>query len=148
LTSRPALKREGRRRLILLVTGLIAAGFLASRFLPPKVVADNLTPGDELAQALAGGRPALVFFHSMSCEPCLQAIRTVEQVVPEYAQAVTLVDVNVSDTSTHDLLRRTGIRAIPAFAFYDRDGESTLYYGALSKEYLKQLLDGLSREGG
>lgn len=78
--------------IVLLITGMlvyknIAAGTSQAGSLPE----------EEFHRALAAGKPTVVFFHSVTCDPCIEMMNTVGEVYPEFASSVTLIDVNVSE---------------------------------------------------
>ncbi len=100
-------------------------------------------PEEQLHRALAAGEPSVVFFHSLTCDPCIAMMNTVDEVYPEFAGSITLIDVNVSDTRNHDLLRDQGIQAIPSLVFYDGSGQSETSYGVIPPETLRQRLQHL-----
>jgi thiol-disulfide isomerase/thioredoxin len=73
----------------------------------------------QLDRALQAGQPTLAFFHSNNCKQCIIMMETVAQVYPEYANSITLIDVNVYDESNTTLLKRVGLQYIPTLIFYD-----------------------------
>lgn len=128
---------------MLLGLAIAIAAILAAKSLAVGEAPGGELPQDALDRALEANQPVLVFFHSLNCDPCVQAIEVVDRVMPEYEDVITLVDVNISDTANHPLLRSVGVRTIPAFYFYDRSGEYEVYYGVPVEEDLRSLLDGL-----
>ena len=75
---------------------------------------------------LTGGTTARLLaqaFHSNNCKQCLTMMEVVEQVYPEFANSVALVDVNVYDERNAALLQQARIRAIPSQI--DRRGTGT-----------------------
>ncbi|GAB4575015.1 MAG: hypothetical protein Kow0077_24460 [Anaerolineae bacterium] len=127
----------------LLVLGgllLIIAAMLLVKAQQASSDIQNELPQVQLQTALANGRPTVVFFHSLTCEPCIQMMETVNLIYPEFADQITLVDVNVSDTRNHSLLREQGIRLIPSLVYYDRQGRSEISYGVMAHSVFRQQL--------
>lgn len=102
------------------------------------------TAEEQLDQLLAAGRPVLAFFHSNNCVQCTRMIAIVEQVYPEFAASVALVDVNVYDARNRNLLQEAQIQFIPTQIFYDRAGRSQTIVGVMQPEQLRQQLQALS----
>ena len=108
-------------------------------------VADIL-PETQLDQYLAVNQPVLAFFHSNDCEQCVKMIEVVEQVYPDFAGSVALVDVNVYEKRNANLLRRAGIRAIPTMLFIDSAGQGQVVMGLMESDVFRQHLQQLARE--
>jgi thiol:disulfide interchange protein len=106
----------------------------------------TLLPEAQLDQLLADGQPVFVFFHSNNCYQCLRMIEVVEQVYPDFAGEVPLVDVNVYDENNRNLLYRAGIRAIPTLIFIDRAGQAQGYVGVMDADALREQLQALAGE--
>jgi thiol:disulfide interchange protein len=104
----------------------------------------NQSPQAQLDRALQAGRPTLAFFHSDNCQQCIVMMETVAQVYPEYADSVTLVDINVYDESNQALLSRVGLQYIPTLIFYDHAGEEQVSVGVMETEQLRQTLAALA----
>lgn len=105
-----------------------------------------LSPEAQFDHILATGKPALAFFHSTTCIQCVQMTEIVEQVYPEFAGSVALVDVNVYDQRNANLLRRADIRVIPTLIFIDRSGQGRGYLGVMEVDELKKQLQALAGE--
>ncbi len=103
-------------------------------------------PEAQLERALKAGKPTLAFFHSNTCEQCLQMIATIEKVFPEFSGAVTLVDVNVYDKANEAFLDRAKIQLIPTLVFYERNGQSQTHVGPMEADVLRQELNALAGE--
>lgn len=125
---------------ILIGLAVVILGILGVKTLTPKKEAQTQLPEDQLDQALEAGQPTLAFFHSLDCDPCIRAMEVVDEVFPAYEGSIVLVDVIVSDTANHPLLRRVGVRTIPAFYLYDRSGEVKVYYGVPYADELRTVL--------
>ncbi|RMF04576.1 MAG: thioredoxin [Chloroflexi bacterium] len=106
----------------------------------------NVAPEAQLDQHLAAGRPVLAFFHSNDCVQCVKMIAVVEQVYPDFADTVALVDVNVYDHQNQNLLRRAGIRAIPTMIFIDADGHGQGVIGLMEPDAFRNQLQQISGE--
>ena len=113
---------------------------------PPAQPTPTLLPEAQLDQLLAAGEPAFVFFHSNNCYQCIHMIEIVEQVHPDFAGSVPLVDVNVYDERNGSLLQRAGLRYIPTLVFVDRAGQSKTHVGVLEAEALREQLQALAGE--
>jgi thioredoxin-like negative regulator of GroEL len=104
-------------------------------------------PVIQLESALTEGKPVLAFYHSNTCDSCLQMIDTVNQVYPEFAEAVVLVDVNVYDQQNESLLRKAGVQYIPTLIFYHPSGRVEKFVGVMEKDRLWQALADLAGGG-
>ena len=100
-------------------------------------------PETQLARLLAQGKPTLAFYHSNTCDQCIQMTRIVQQVYPEFAGSVALVDVNVYDNRNTILLQKVRIRYIPTLIFYDRAGQAQTSVGVMEPTTLRQQLQAL-----
>lgn len=105
-----------------------------------------LLPEAQLDQLLAAGKPTLAFFHSTTCVPCIKMTQIVQEVYPEFAESVALVDVNVYDKRNASLLQRARIRAIPTLIFIDRTGQGRGYMGVMEPDALREQLQALAGE--
>jgi thioredoxin-like negative regulator of GroEL len=93
-----------------------------------------------LQRALEAGQPTLAFFHSLNCIPCKEMTAIVNEVYPEFAASVTLVDVDVYDQRNARLLQTAHIRTIPTLIFFDRAGQGQVHMGVLEAGQLRQTL--------
>ena len=97
-------------------------------------------PADQLNESLAQGKPALVFMHSTSCQSCIDMMKVVDQVYPEFAGQVTLVDVDVYDDANLPLMQKLGLKYIPTVVVYNTQGQSWQNVGLMQpEEFRKQL---------
>lgn len=78
------------------------------------------------------------------CFECTRMIAIVEQVYPEFAGSVALVDVNVYDAQNQRLLQEVKLQFIPTQIFCDRAGRSQTTVGVMQPEQLRQQLQALS----
>jgi thioredoxin-like negative regulator of GroEL len=100
-------------------------------------------PETQLARLLAQGKPTLTFYHSNTCDQCIQMAKILQQVYPEFAGSVALVDVNVYDNRNTILLQKVRIRYIPTLIFYDRAGQAQTSVGVMEPTTLRQQLQAL-----
>lgn len=105
------------------------------------------TPAEQFQQALAAKHPTLVFMHSTDCIPCKEMTKVVEQVYPEFAQQVVLVDVNVYDRTNTALIQQLGLRVIPTTVFFDRQGQGQQFMGVMEPDDLRNTLRQLAQGG-
>ncbi len=103
-------------------------------------------PEAQLDQFLAQGRPILAFFHSNTCAQCIHMTKVVQQVYPEFADTVALVDVNVYDQRNQNLLQRASIRVIPTLILIDRAQQGQGHTGMMEPAALREQLQSLSEE--
>ena len=99
---------------------------------------DRIQSEIQLKQALGDEKPTIVFFHSTTCDPCIQMMENVGSAYPEFSKSIVLVDVIVSDVRNHELLRDQGVRFIPSLVFYDRHGQSEIVYGVKTSEEIRE----------
>lgn len=126
--------------ILLLVLVVLA---LKDRSQPEATASTSALPEAQLERALSAGKPALAFFHSNNCEQCIIMIETVDQVFPEFAASIDLVDVNVYDPNNEPLLQKIGLQYIPTLVFYDRTGQTQTYVGVMEADILRQRLSSL-----
>ena len=105
-----------------------------------RVQAPDLLPQAQLEAVLQAGQPALAFFHSNTCQQCIEMIGIVGEVYPEFASSVALVDVNVYDERNTALLQQVRLQFIPTLIFYDRDGTTEVVVGVIQAGELRQKL--------
>lgn len=108
------------------------------------VVTETMLPENQLAQAIAAQKPTLAFYHSNTCDTCIQMVETVDLVFPEFAGVVELVDVDVYDERNMPLLRQARISYIPTLVFYDDSGASDLVIGKMTPDALRERLGSLA----
>ena len=103
----------------------------------------NELPEAQLERLLTAGQPTLAFFHSNSCVQCIKMTGVVEQVYPEFADEVALVDVNVYDQRNASFLQRARIGAIPTQIFFDQTGQGTMIMGAMDPDRFREQMRAL-----
>lgn len=135
-------RRKPRWPQILILGGLalLVTAILIFKTSAPAASEAAALPEQQLQHALAESEPTAVFFHSLTCDPCIQMMDVVDQVYPSFSEVVALVDVNVSDTRNHDLLRAEDIRVIPSLVLYDRRGQRQVFYGVMPPDQFRQQL--------
>ena len=140
--SEPHLHKNTRLAQVLVIGGVvlltIAILVLKQKPQDPKpLVNSNDSPEAQLDRAIQTRQPTLAFFHSNNCQQCVVMMDTVAQVYPEFADSVTLVDVNVYDEQNQDLLKRVGLQYIPTLIFFNRTGQGQVSVGVMEAEQLK-----------
>ena len=105
------------------------------------------SPEAHLDRLLEEGQPIFAFFHSNTCYQCTEMAKIVDQVYPDFAQQVALVDVNVYDDANQALLQRARIRVIPTLLFIDRAGEGEVSTGVMPATQLQDKLTALAAGG-
>lgn len=108
--------------------------------------AAEVLPEVQFDQHLAAGRPIVAFFHSNNCVQCVKMIEVVEQVYPDFAGSVALVDVNVYDRQNQNLLRRADIRAIPTIIFVEGARQGQSFIGLMEMDAFRRELQRLVEE--
>ena len=100
-------------------------------------------PEVQLMRALDTGQPTLAFFQSLTCAACKEMTAIVNQVYPEFADSITLVDVDVYDERNEALMESAGIRAIPTVILFDRSGAAEVRLGVVKAAELRRMLNDL-----
>ena len=106
----------------------------------------GVIPQEQLEQVIQAGQPALAFFHSNTCQQCIEMIGIVDEVYPDFSGSVALVDVNVYDGRNSALLRQVELQFIPTLIFYDQNGEAEVFIGVMTAEQLRQRLTALAED--
>lgn len=104
-------------------------------------------PQAHLDRLMEEKQPIFAFFHSNTCYQCAEMVKIVEQVYPDFATQVALVDVNVYDDANQALLQQAGIRVIPTLIFIDRTGQGQGATGLMPAEDLREVLTALAAGG-
>lgn len=100
----------------------------------------NELPETQFDLALNEKDPIFIFFHSNNCALCIEMIKNVDEVIPEFRNSVTLVDVNVYDEKNSHFLTRFGVQVIPTLVFINRNGDGKKAVGVLSPSQLRDQL--------
>ena len=98
----------------------------------------------QLQAYLDAHQPMLVFFHSQTCESCQLMSERLEQVYPDFADRVALVDVDVYAPQNQNLVMRAQIRSIPTMVFVTPDGEGQSFIGPMEVTDLVEQLKRIS----
>jgi thioredoxin-like negative regulator of GroEL len=107
----------------------------------------SLSHEAQVDRLLAEKQPIFAFFHSNTCQQCVDMTRIVDQVYPEFEGRVYLVDVNVYDERNQNLLRRANLRVIPTLIFIDRNGDAGGHTGVMPADDLRSTLETLAGGG-
>lgn len=117
---------------------------------PPAVATSNpaavngpfkpTSPADQLDQALATGQPVLVFMHSTSCRSCIDMMKVVDEVYPEFTGQIALVDVDVYDEANAALMEKLGLRYIPTVVVFDSAGQASQNVGGMDPDAFRTFL--------
>ena len=151
-SPRRALRR-GTQILVLAALAVMVMVLLAAKAQPsgpdPRLgpVGGVVAPEVALDRALAANQPTLAFFHSQTCDSCIEMTAIVHEVYPEFQGSVTLVDVDVYDQRNQALLGRARIPGIPTVVLFDRSGEATWLVGVTAADQLRARLLALAAEG-
>ena len=144
--------RRGARLAILAAVAVIVTVLVVAKGQPsgpsasPGPLGSVEAPEVTLDRALAASQPTLAFFHSQTCDSCLQMTAIVREVYPEFQGSVTLVDVDVYDPRNDALLARARIPGIPTVVLFDRSGEATWLVGVTAADQLRARLLALAAE--
>ena len=150
IKPKPETKNKNNQSKILILVGVLvlAAVILLVKNWPAKTVEAvevvEKSPEAQLDDHLAEGKPVFAFFHSNNCYSCIEMMKTVDQVYPEFGDSVMLVDVNVYDEINQNLLRRAQINSIPTQVFIDRIGQARVVIGGMAADVLRSELQTLS----
>lgn len=115
-------------------------------FVTPIAQATQEQPEQMLDRLYSEKEPVFAFFHSDNCYLCIEMIKVVDEVIPEYAGKVNLIDINVYDVNNKNLLQRAQIQAIPTQIFVSSNGEISRAVGLMSADQLRAILDQISGE--
>jgi thiol-disulfide isomerase/thioredoxin len=112
-------------------------------------LANTSAPLDQTAETqldgyLKNNQPVFVFFHSTTCQTCIDMMAVVEQVFPEFEDRVGIVDVDVYAPRNESLLRRARITNIPTQVFINAKGEGMTRIGGMPPEELRAQLQVLA----
>ena len=147
--SNRALWRGSRIAVLVGVAILVGVAVFAKGQSPvpvssPGPMAVTEAPEVALDRALAANRPTLAFFHSLTCDSCIEMTAIVQQVYPEFQGTITLVDVNVYDGRNQALVERSRILAIPTVVLIDGTGQAQWFPGVMEAAQLRQKLQALA----
>lgn len=135
---------------ILILVGIVimvAVVFLLKNKPEPAPEVTAKAPEAQLDWYLENKQPVFVFFHSTTCQTCIDMMAVVDQVYPEFKGQVGIVDVDVYAAWNQDLLRRAQITNIPTQVFVDGQGMGKTMIGGMQPDELRVQLQALA-EGG
>lgn len=93
----------------------------------------EMNTGDELKQALTGGKPVLVDFGANSCLPCRQLRPVLKEISAEYSEKAKVLVIDVY--KYQDLAREHKVLMLPTLVFFDSKGKETFRnVGLMEKE--------------
>jgi len=98
------------------------------------------SPSNQLDQALAAGKPTLVFMHSTTCQSCIDMMKVVDKVYPEFAGQIALIDVDVNDNANGPVMQLLGLRYIPTVVVFDSQGQKSQNVGAMKADAFRTFL--------
>lgn len=145
--------RRGSQLLILLAVAVVVVMLItvkaqpAAPSSPLTPTAASESPEVTFDRALAANQPTLAFFHSLTCDSCVEMTAIVKQVYPEFEGEIALVDVDVYDERNEGLLGRARITGIPTVVLIDRTGAGTWLVGVTEAEQLRAHLLALAGRG-
>lgn len=126
---------------------VVAVVFLLKNKPAPAPEMTATTPEAQLDWYLENKQPVFVFFHSTTCQTCIDMMAVVDQVYPEFKGQVGIVDVDVYASWNENLLRRAGITNIPTQVFVNGKGEGKTMIGGMPPEELRAQLQALAAGG-
>jgi thiol:disulfide interchange protein len=126
---------------------LVAVLLIVKNQTAEPIIPVDESPEVQLDRLVTEGKPVFVFFHSNTCQSCIDMMGIVDTVHPEFEGEVALVDVNVYDQANENLLRRANIYSIPTELFIDASGEGSVLIGVITPDQLRQQLQTLAESG-
>jgi thioredoxin-like negative regulator of GroEL len=78
--------------------------------------------------------------HSTTCQSCKDMMKVVDQVYPEFADQVALVDVDVNDSANGPLTQRLKLRYIPTVVVFDNQGQKSQNVGLMKPDAFRTFL--------
>lgn len=105
-------------------------------------MAQQVSSGD-FSEALKGSSNGVVLadFYSDTCMPCRRMMPVLSELESESNGKFTAVKVNVA--SDGDLADRYGVDAVPTFILFKNGEEKARIVGAVPKEELSSMIDGV-----
>lgn len=94
----------------------------------------------QLDRYFKSGQPVFAFIHSTTCKSCINMMQTVDQVYPEFAAEIALVDIDVYDPENDAFLDRAKVSYIPTQIFFDPSGTGNVVIGEMTSNDLRQSL--------
>ena len=138
--------RRGAQLAILAGVAILVIVMLAAKGQSTGPLGSVEAPEVALDRALAANQPTLAFFHSQTCDSCIEMTAIVQEVYPEFEGSVTLVDVDVYDSRNDALVGRARVPGIPTVVLFDSSGEATWLVGVTAADQLRAHLLALAAE--
>ena len=73
-------------------------------------------------------------------------MKAMDEAYPEFANKIVLVDVKVYEAYNAEMVEEAGILTIPTLVTYDRSGQHRLFVGSLDAQYLREIMQQLSKD--
>lgn len=90
-------------------------------------------------------KPTIMVFSALGwCQPCKQMHPIVNDLSIEYNNVVDVYEIDIEEEEV--LTNKFGIRSVPTFLFIDKNGKQQRVTGSMSKEKMKNYIDGLIEE--
>jgi len=126
-----------RRNYVITAAVVIAAGIGTIAYLNEQRTDEPVTvvraQGDAVQLALAGGKPVVAEFGSVSCVSCREMKPILAELQRTHGGRLTVVDIDV--LKERHYLARYGIRLMPTQVFFDAQGrEIGRHMGTISGE--------------
>ena len=99
---------------------------------------------DQVAELKTAGQPLVVYFHSPDCSSCAQVQDALDQVYPEFKDAVALLDVDVTNRRERPFVDAAGVQMTPTLLFIDSSGAEKLFAGEIDHDVLRAELSALA----
>jgi thioredoxin 1 len=114
---------------IISATGLWGPGSQERGLYAQAVSEPPTNTGEELKNALRGGKPVLVDFGSNKCIPCRQLRPTLKEVAREFSGKAYVLIIDVFEHQA--LAREYRIHLIPTLIFFDGKGKETFRWAGV-----------------
>lgn len=90
-------------------------------------------------------KPTVMVFSALSwCQPCKQMHPIINDLSIVYNDTVDVYEIDIEEEE--ELTTKFGIRSVPTFLFIDKNGQQQRVSGSMSKEKMKNYIDGLIEE--
>ena len=99
--------------------------------------------------SIAFSGPEIIKFSSKMCYECQELEKIFNEVYPEYADKISLRQIDVTDKSknTKELIKKYEVKLVPTCIFTDKNGNTirkteSLIQPNILKNYMKEQIDG------